>query len=37
MAGADRLRPMPPIGVNDSTPDPDALLAIKTWIESLKN
>jgi hypothetical protein len=37
LAGADRLRPMPPIGVNDSTPDPDGVLAIKTWIEGLKN
>lgn len=36
MEGANRLRPMPPIGVNDLTPDPAALTAIEAWITSLK-
>jgi hypothetical protein len=36
MAGADRLRPMPPYGVNDIAPDQDGLAAIKAWILSLK-
>jgi hypothetical protein len=30
------LLAMPPIGVNDKTPDPDAVAALKTWITSLK-
>jgi len=36
MAGDNRLRPMPPIGVNDLAPDPAGLLAIETWIKSLQ-
>lgn len=36
MAGGDRLRPMPPIGVNDLAPDQAGLSAIKAWIESLQ-
>jgi len=33
--GGDRLRPMPPYGVNDLTPDPDGIAALKAWILSL--
>lgn len=36
MAGDNRLRPMPPIGVNDLTPDEAGLTAIQNWIKSLK-
>ncbi len=36
MAGADRLRPMPPIGVNDLAADQDGLTAIQAWISGLK-
>ena len=36
MVGGDRLRPMPPFGVNDDTPDPDGLKALSDWILSLK-
>ncbi|HEX2873893.1 MAG TPA: hypothetical protein VHP33_21710 [Polyangiaceae bacterium] len=35
-AGDNRLRPMPPIGVNDLAPDPAGLSAIQAWIKSLK-
>lgn len=35
MAGADRLRPMPPIGVNDLAPDQAGLAAIEAWINGL--
>ena len=35
-AGDNRLRPMPPIGVNDLTPDEAGLSAIQNWIKSLK-
>ena len=35
-AGDNRLRPMPPIGVNDLTPDEAGLSAIQNWISSLK-
>jgi hypothetical protein len=34
-AGGNRLRPMPPVGVNDLTPDPEGIAALKTWIMSL--
>ena len=35
MAGGDRLRPMPPIGVNDIAPDQAGLAAIEAWINGL--
>lgn len=35
-AGDDRLRPMPPIGVNDLAPDQAGLTAIEAWIKSLQ-
>jgi hypothetical protein len=35
-AGGSRLRPMPPIGVNDLAADPDGVDALRTWITSLK-
>ena len=34
--GGDRLRPMPPIGVNDMAPDQAGLDAMKAWIMNLK-
>jgi hypothetical protein len=36
MAGGDRLRPMPPFGVNDIAADQEGILALKDWILSLK-
>jgi hypothetical protein len=36
MVGDDRLRPMPPYGVNDIATDQEGLTALKTWILSLK-
>jgi hypothetical protein len=36
MVGGNSLLAMPPIGVNDMTPDPDAVAALKTWITNLK-
>jgi hypothetical protein len=34
-AGGDRLRPMPPIGVNDLAADQAGLAAMEAWIKSL--
>jgi hypothetical protein len=34
-AGGNRLRPMPPIGVNDIAADQEGVAALKTWIMSL--
>ncbi len=36
MAGGNRLRPMPPIGVNDLAADQAGLTAIQAWITSLE-
>jgi hypothetical protein len=35
MAGGNRLRPMPPFGVNDDAPDLDGLAALQAWITGL--
>src|SRR5205823_8958796 len=35
-AGGNRLRPMPPIGVNDIAADQEGVAAIKAWILGLK-
>jgi hypothetical protein len=34
--GDNRLRPMPPIGVNDIAPDPDGVASLRTWIMGLR-
>ncbi|HVY25346.1 MAG TPA: hypothetical protein VHB79_02300 [Polyangiaceae bacterium] len=36
LEGGDRLRPMPPMGVNDLAPDPNGIAALKDWITSLQ-